>query len=124
MACLHDDNNGELKHELIDGVRRNVKCKLGQVGEPVLIKRCAGAFKYFFACLMNFEYVCGLRVSWKACHGFVYKRSFLNSSEEKKVVQFYRLMNTVNKKVLKELFDQVTTDYLGNSSRVCSCILF
>lgn len=124
MSSLHDNNDGRLKHELVTGLCGSVNFKLGQVVEPILIKRCAAAFKYLFAYLINFEYVSGLRVSCKACHGFVDGHSCHDSNEENKAVQFYRLMNTVNKKVLRELFNQVTTEYLGNSSRVCSCILF
>lgn len=45
MSVLHDDNNGKLKHELINHLCGNVNFKLGQVVEPNVIKGCAAAFK-------------------------------------------------------------------------------
>lgn len=79
MSFLHDDNDGKLKHELMTGLCGDVNFKLGEVVDPLLIKRCAAAFKYLIGYLLNFECVAGLRIFCMACHKLKSEHSCLNT---------------------------------------------
>lgn len=123
MYSLHADNDGILKHELLIGLCGNGNVKLGQVVEPILIKRCAAVFQYLFGYLIKYEYAANLRIVCKGCHRISIDRSCGSSTKGKKSEAFYMLMNTANSKVLKGLSEKALYEYLGDKSRVCSCVL-
>lgn len=109
MSFTHDDDDGKLKHDLITGLCDEVNFKLGEVVEPLLIKRCTAALKYLLGYLLDIEYAAVLRISCMACYKLKTEHSCLNT--ETKSRKFYRLMITVTKVVLKKLSDQVTKEY-------------
>lgn len=62
MFLLHDNNNGELKHELISDLFDDVKFKLGEVVNSLKIKRCTAAFKYLFGYSVTWNIPAGLQL--------------------------------------------------------------
>lgn len=124
IPSSHARNDGKLKREMRIGLCENVNVKLGQVVEPIVIRRCTAVFKYLFGYLINHEYVASLRIVRKGCQRISTDHSCGSLTEGKKSKAFYMLMNSVNRKVLEGLFERVLYEYLGDKSRVCSCVLY
>jgi len=124
---LSEGNSGRHKTELVSGLCSNKTSKLPPC-KPTKHKKVIAAFKYIMNYLLNREYLSSLRVACQSCNtdssGLHSCILFINDTKRKNDALYY-LLNTIDKKALKNIFGDVERSYVGlDDSSTCSCILY
>ncbi len=126
MSHLHEQNLGRHKNELVRGLCCSLSSRIS-TSNSVVEKRCVAAFKYLCNYLVINVFVSSLKQSCPACNNVPLAQHNCKDKLEDRDVKsaaFYRLLNTIDKKVLLSLFDKVIADYCTEQVKICPCILY
>ena len=126
MSHLHENNLGRHKNELVRGLCCALSSRIS-TSNCIVEKRCVAAFKYLCNYLVINVFLSSMKQSCPACNTVPLSHHNCKTKLEDREVKseaFYRLLNTIDKKVLLSLFDKVITDYSTDQVRICPCILY
>ncbi len=126
MDCLTEKNAGKHKTELLFGLCSTESARLIP-HHNVVYKRLVSAFKYLCAHILNLAFIASVRQACPACndiHGSFHNCVDKIKDRDLKSGRFYYLLQTLDRELLKTLFACVCREYCGDSTHICSCILF